>query len=81
VSVDCQRGRWPWFFALTDDGRMIVANNLSDNITIFDIDPHGRLHASGQVAVRRPVFISPAGRSGYLRARGRGSRLDVHGVR
>jgi 6-phosphogluconolactonase len=55
-------GRWPWFFALMDDGRMIVANNLSDNITIFDIDPHGRLHPSDQVAVRRPVFISSAGR-------------------
>jgi 6-phosphogluconolactonase (cycloisomerase 2 family) len=55
-------GRWPWFFALTDDSRMIVANNMSDNIVIFDIDPRGRLHASDQVAVRRPVFIAPAGR-------------------
>jgi 6-phosphogluconolactonase (cycloisomerase 2 family) len=40
---------------------MIVANNLSDNITVFDIDPHGRLHASDQAAIRRPVFIAPSG--------------------
>jgi len=54
-------GRWPWFFALTDDSRMIVANNLSDAMTIFDIDSHGELHASDQVTVRRPVFIAPFG--------------------
>jgi 6-phosphogluconolactonase len=52
--------RWPWFFAVTDDGRMIVANNLSDNITVFDIDSRDKLQESGQVAVRRPVFIAPA---------------------
>jgi 6-phosphogluconolactonase (cycloisomerase 2 family) len=40
---------------------MIVANNMSDNITVFDIDPQGRLHTSAQVAVRRPVFIAPNG--------------------
>jgi 6-phosphogluconolactonase len=54
-------GKWPWFFALTDDNRMIVANNLSDAITVFDIDTHGELHASDQVTVRRPVFIAPFG--------------------
>jgi hypothetical protein len=50
-----------WFFALTDDSRMIVANNLSDAITIFDIDTRGELRVSGQVTVRRPVFIAPFG--------------------
>jgi hypothetical protein len=49
------------FFALTDDSRMIVANNLPDAMTIFDIDTRGELRASGQVAVRRPVFIAPFG--------------------
>jgi 6-phosphogluconolactonase len=54
-------GKGPWFFVLTEDRRMIVANNLSDAVTIFDVDTHGELHASGQAAVRRPVFIAPFG--------------------
>jgi 6-phosphogluconolactonase len=54
-------GKWPWFFALTDDSRMIVANNLSDAITIFDVDARGELRASDQVTVRRPVFIAHFG--------------------
>lgn len=49
-------GKWPWFFALTDDNRMIVGDNLSDAITIFDIDTRGELRASDQVTVRRPVY-------------------------
>ena len=52
-------GKWPWFFVLTDDSRMIVANNLSDAMTIFDIDALGELRASDHVTVRRPVFIAP----------------------
>jgi len=40
---------------------MIVANNLPDAMTIFDIDTHGELRASGRVTVRRPVFIAPFG--------------------
>ncbi len=54
-------GKWPWFFALTDDGRMIVANNLSDTITIFDVDARGELRAADQVTVRRPIYIAPFG--------------------
>jgi 6-phosphogluconolactonase len=54
-------GKWPWFFALTDDSRMIVANNLSDAMTIFDIDIRGGLRASDHVTVRRPTFITPFG--------------------
>jgi 6-phosphogluconolactonase len=52
-------GKWPWFFSLADDSRMIVANNMSDSMAIFDIDARGELRASGQVTVRRPVFIAP----------------------
>lgn len=40
---------------------MIVANNLSDAMTTFDIDKRGELRASDQVTVRRPVFIAPSG--------------------
>jgi hypothetical protein len=61
-------GKWPWFSALTEDSRMIVANNLSDAMTIFDIDTRGELRASDQVTVRRPIFIAPSGISGRLRA-------------
>jgi hypothetical protein len=35
---------------------MIVGDNLSDAITIFDIDTRGELRASDQVTVRRPVY-------------------------
>ena len=55
-------GRWPWFFALTGDGRMLVANNQSDGIAVFDVGADGGLQAVAQVAVRRPVFIAPFGR-------------------
>ena len=36
-------GKWPWFFALNDDSRMIVANDLSDNIIDFDVTAGGEL--------------------------------------
>jgi hypothetical protein len=42
-----------------DGSRVIVVNNLSDAITIFDIDIRGELRASDQVTVRRPAFIAP----------------------
>jgi hypothetical protein len=50
--------------ALTGDSQMIVANNLSDALTIFDIDERGELRASDQVTVRRPAFIAPFGAGG-----------------
>jgi hypothetical protein len=37
---------------------MIVGNNMSDAMNIFDIDTRGELCASDQVAGRRPVFIA-----------------------
>lgn len=51
--MDPKRGQVAVVFALTDDSRMIVANNLSDAVTIFDINTRGELRASGQVTVRR----------------------------
>jgi hypothetical protein len=76
-----ERGRWPWFFALTDDGRMLVASNMSDSIDIFDTDPDGRLHASDQVAVRRPVFIAPVSVKTRLFRTGSWRLPAVHAVR
>ena len=52
-------GRWPWFSALTGDGHMLVANNLSDRITMFRLDNAGVPHLVQTLPVRRPVFISP----------------------
>ncbi len=51
-------GRWPWFFTLTDDNRMIVANNLSHSVAVFEIDELGDLRAADQVTVPNPVFIA-----------------------
>ena len=56
-------GKWPWFFALTDDSRMIVANNLSDAMTIFGVDARGELRASDQITVRRQVSSPISGPS------------------
>ena len=53
-------GRWPWHFLLTQDGRRLVANNLSDQVAVFDVGPDGDLLLRGQVDLLRPVFISPA---------------------
>jgi len=52
-------GKWPWFFTLTTDNRMLVANNLSDDIAIFDVDAAGDLHLAVQLTVPRPAFITP----------------------
>ena len=51
-------GEWPWFFLLADD-RMLVANNLSDVITVFDVDSAGDLRPAGEIACRRPIFFAP----------------------
>ena len=50
-------GRWPWFFTVTSQGQMLVANNLSDSLTVFDIDGEGDLHPVRQLTVPRPVFV------------------------
>jgi hypothetical protein len=42
---------------------MIVANNLSDAMTIFDVDARGELRVSDEITVRRPVFIAHFGPS------------------
>ncbi len=51
-------GKWPWFLAIGHENKMIVANNLSDVICVFDIGAQGELNPSGQFAVRRPVYIA-----------------------
>lgn len=51
-------GHWPWFFTFTSQGRMLVANNLSDIVAVFDIDGDGDLHPVHQVTVPRPVFVA-----------------------
>ncbi len=59
------RGKWPRNFSIDPRGnRLIVANQQSDNIVVFDIDPEtGELHFTGkELQVRRPVcikFLSP----------------------
>lgn len=50
-------GDWPWFFLISRNNRMLVANNLSDVICVFDLDAQGQLIPAAQFAVRRPVFI------------------------
>jgi 6-phosphogluconolactonase len=52
-------GKWPWFFALTADRRMIVANNLSDAVTIFDIDAPAELRGPTTKAARRASATWP----------------------
>ena len=52
-------GRWPWFFMMTDDNKMLVANNLSDTIALFDIDHAGYLRFESEVSVPHPVFLLP----------------------
>lgn len=51
-------GGWPWHFQATRDGRLLVANNQSDEVAIYTID-QGRLRAAGSVPIPRPVFIAP----------------------
>lgn len=51
-------GKWPWFFAITPGRRMVVANNLSDSIEIFEIGQRGELTPVEKIDVPRPVFIA-----------------------
>jgi hypothetical protein len=44
---------------VTDDSRMIVANNHSGNVTVFDVDADGWLSPCAQAAIPRPIFIAP----------------------
>ena len=50
--------RWPWFFLLTDHNQMLVANNLSDIITLFDVNDAGDLHLAQEISARRPIFFA-----------------------
>jgi 6-phosphogluconolactonase len=52
-------GRWPWFFTLTADDTMLVANNLSDDdVAVFDVDAAGDLHLTNHLSVPRPAFVA-----------------------
>jgi 6-phosphogluconolactonase len=50
-------GAWPWHFLLTEDHRMLVANNQSDEVAVFDTS-NGKLQLLMSVAVPRPVFVA-----------------------
>lgn len=51
-------GGWPWHFRFTRSGRLLVANNQSDEIAVYDIDDTGRPTRTGSVQIPRPVFIA-----------------------
>ena len=50
-------GTWPWFFLLTGDSQMLVANNMSDNVAVFDLGPSGLPSFAGSVRIPSPAFI------------------------
>ena len=54
-------GRWPWFFLLSGDSRMLVANNMSDSVAVFDLDADGLPCLTGSVHVPTPAFILELG--------------------
>jgi hypothetical protein len=37
---------------------MIVPNNMSDVISVFDVDEEGDLHASLEIGATRPIFFA-----------------------
>jgi 6-phosphogluconolactonase len=51
-------GKWPWFFAVTETGALLVANTLSDRISSLEFDGVGSFAETGTSAVRSPVFLA-----------------------
>ena len=51
-------GQWPWFFAVTETGTLLVANTLSDRINVLGFDGAGGFVEVGSSAVRSPVFLA-----------------------
>ncbi len=60
LATESVRGDWPRNFVLSADGKkLLVANQNSDNITVFEVDgPTGLLQFSGhEMGMSRPVFL------------------------
>jgi 6-phosphogluconolactonase len=51
-------GKWPWFFAVTETGALLVANTLSNRINTLGFDGGGGFVEVGSGAVRSPVFLA-----------------------
>jgi 6-phosphogluconolactonase len=52
-------GNWPRFF-LAIDAHLLVCNQLSDDITLFTLQPDGRMGATGRrLALHKPVMLMP----------------------
>ena len=51
-------GEWPWFFLPTGDGALLVANTLSDRISLLEPDGPFGFRVAEQISVRRPAFLA-----------------------
>ena len=54
-------GEWPWFFLSAGDGTLLVANTLSDRISLLEPDGPFGFRVAEQIAVRRPAFLAQIG--------------------
>nr|WP_281421895.1 beta-propeller fold lactonase family protein [Stakelama flava] len=52
-------GHWPWFFDALENGDILVANALSDNIAMLSLNAKGDYIIASSISVPHPVFLMP----------------------
>lgn len=58
TSWVASEGKWPWFFLVTPEDDLLVANTLSDSLVHLALMPEGHYQPVKTLHLARPVFIS-----------------------